>query len=82
MKLNQFTVVKDLDIYDKVGYGSAHDEYIPFSIRKGELHFNGQKSPFPGILHVEFVKVSKILIKRNLLCLRANLHTYFNHAHP
>ena len=27
IRVNQFTVIKDLDIYDKVGYGIAHDEY-------------------------------------------------------
>eukprot|EP00795_Rhopilema_esculentum_P015276 gene15275-6487_t len=56
IKINQFPVVKDLDIYDKVGYGIAHDEYIPFSIKKGTLKVGKQKAPFPGQLHVEFVK--------------------------
>ena len=56
IRINQFTVIKDLDIYDRVGYGIAHDEYIPFSIRKGNLMVGKQKAPFPGQLHVEFVK--------------------------
>lgn len=29
------TIVSDLDIFDKVGKGVAHDEYIPFRIQKG-----------------------------------------------
>ena len=29
------TVVSDLDIFDKVGRGIAHDEYVPFQISKG-----------------------------------------------
>eukprot|EP00794_Sanderia_malayensis_P013980 gene13980-15438_t len=56
VRINQFTVVKDLDIYDKVGYGIAHDEYIPFTIKKGTIIVGKQKAPFPGQLHVEFVK--------------------------
>lgn len=30
-------VVSDLDIFDKVGRGVAHDEYIPFTILSGKL---------------------------------------------
>ncbi len=66
VRMNQFLVAKDLDIYDKVGYGVAHDEYIPFIIRKGNLFVGNQKAPFPGQLHVEFVKVlffSSFLLK-------------------
>lgn len=29
------TIVSDLDIFEKVGRGVAHDEYIPFKISKG-----------------------------------------------
>lgn len=57
IRINEFTVIKDLDIYEKVGYGIAHDEYIPFSIKKGQIIIGKQKAPFPGQLHVEFVKV-------------------------
>ena len=53
-------VIKDLDIYDRVGYGVAHDEYIPFSIRNGQLKFGPHSSPFSGSLYVEFVKVCLI----------------------
>jgi len=56
IRVNQFTVIKDLDIYDKVGYGIAHDEYVPFSIKKGTLIVGSHKAPFPGQLHVEFSK--------------------------
>ena len=30
-------VVQQLDIYDKVGKGVAHDEYIPFTVNKGQI---------------------------------------------
>lgn len=57
VRLNhQHMVIKDLDIYDRVGYGAAHDEYIPFSLRNGQLKFGPHSSPFPGTLYVEFVK--------------------------
>ncbi|XP_057295354.1 malectin-A-like [Hydractinia symbiolongicarpus] len=57
VRLNhQHVVIKDLDIYDRVGYGVAHDEYVPFSIKRGELQVGPHTSPFPGTLYVEFVK--------------------------
>lgn len=34
------TIVTDLDIFEKVGKGVAHDEYIPFKISKGKTIFN------------------------------------------
>lgn len=30
-------IVSDLDIFDKVGRGFAHDEYIPFKVSKGKI---------------------------------------------
>jgi hypothetical protein len=30
---NGVTVIEDLDIYGHVEYATAHDEYIPFSIK-------------------------------------------------
>ena len=52
-------MIKDLDIYDKVGYGVAHDEYVPFSIKNGKLNIGQHSAPFSGSLFVEFVKVSR-----------------------
>lgn len=34
---HEHTVVSDLDIFDKVGRGIAHDEYIPFRISNGKF---------------------------------------------
>ncbi|MGH0168970.1 UNVERIFIED_CONTAM: hypothetical protein FKN15_055800 [Acipenser sinensis] len=56
VKLNSHFVVKDLDIFDKVGHSTAHDEIVPFSIVKGKLSVNGEVSTFNGKLTVEFVK--------------------------
>lgn len=50
-------VVKDLDIFDRVGHSTAHDEIIPMSIKKGKLSVQGEVSTFTGKLHIEFVKV-------------------------
>ena len=57
MKVNSVIVVQQLDIYDKVGKGVAHDEYIPFTVNKGQILVGQELIRFPGNLHVEFVKV-------------------------
>ncbi|EDV20186.1 uncharacterized protein TRIADDRAFT_4592, partial [Trichoplax adhaerens] len=49
-------VIKGLDIYHKVGKGTAHDEYIPFKISHKSLLINDESSPFKGVLTVEFIK--------------------------
>lgn len=51
-------MVKDLDIFDRVGHSTAHDEIIPMSIRKGKLSVHGEVSTFTGKLYIEFVKVT------------------------
>lgn len=42
---------------DRVGHSTAHDEIVPFSIRRGKLSVQGEVSTFNGKLTVEFVKV-------------------------
>ena len=54
---NEHVVVRDLDIFGKVGKAMAHDEYIPFTINDGMLEVQGERSPFHGTLSIEFVKV-------------------------
>lgn len=61
MRLNGHVVVKDLDIFDRVGHSTAHDEIIPMSIRKGKLSVLGEVSTFTGKLYIEFVKVTLLL---------------------
>lgn len=52
------TIVPDLDIYDRVGNGIAHDEYIPFTVNKGRLYYNEEESDIRGgKIRVEFIKV-------------------------
>lgn len=51
------TIVADLDIFEKVGRGVAHDEYVPFRISKGRLFVNGEESDIKGgRIRVEFIK--------------------------
>lgn len=61
VRLNGHVVVKDLDIFDRVGHSTAHDEFVPFSIRRGKLSVQGEVSTFNGKLTVEFVKVPFLL---------------------
>ncbi|KAK9391447.1 malectin [Crotalus adamanteus] len=56
VRLNGHMVVKDLDIFDRVGHSTAHDEIIPISIKKGKLSVQGEVSTFTGKLNIEFVK--------------------------
>ncbi|XP_059057098.1 malectin-A [Achroia grisella] len=51
------TIVADLDIFDKVGRGVAHDEFIPYSIKNGKLYYNEEESDIRGgKIKVEFIK--------------------------
>ncbi|CAL8343331.1 unnamed protein product [Lota lota] len=56
VRLNGHVVVKDLDIFERVGHSTAHDEIVPFSVRRGKLSVQGEVSTFNGKLTVEFVK--------------------------
>lgn len=51
------TIVADLDIFDQVGRGVAHDEYVPFSVVNGKLIYNEEESDIRGgKIRVEFIK--------------------------
>ncbi|XP_034951825.1 malectin-A [Chelonus insularis] len=51
------TVVTDLDIFEKVTRGVAHDEYVPFKVQKGKLIYNDEESDIlGGKIRVEFIK--------------------------
>lgn len=55
--LNGAIVVNELDIFDKVGRGVAHDEYVGFQIRAGKILINGKAQPFSNEIRIEFIKV-------------------------
>ena len=53
------TIVADLDIFDRVGRGVAHDEYVTFTVSQGRLYFNDEESDIRGgKIRVEFIKVA------------------------
>lgn len=59
VELNGQTVVEDLDIFERVGKGVAHDEIVPFSIRGRQVHVGDTLVPFNGKISVAFKKGSK-----------------------
>lgn len=50
-------MVQDLDIFAVAGLGIAHDELIPFSVRKGTFRVGQESSTFDGTLAIEFLRV-------------------------
>lgn len=51
------TVVSDLDIFALVGRGTAHDEYVYFSISGGKLFYKEEESEIRGgKVLIEFIK--------------------------
>ncbi|XP_063700224.1 malectin [Culicoides brevitarsis] len=51
------TVVADLDIFSLVGRGTAHDEYIYFSVSRGKLYYKEEESEIRnGKIRIEFIK--------------------------
>lgn len=50
-------VISDLDIFGQVGRGTAHDEYISFSVSHGKLMYKEEESEIRGRhVKVEFIK--------------------------
>ncbi len=56
--LNDVVVIKDLDIFGRVGRGVAHDEVVGFKIRSNKLIIDGKAQAFTNEVRVDFVKVS------------------------
>jgi hypothetical protein len=56
----QLRIVKDLDIFAAVGWGTAHDVYVEFSISAGKtgktLQVNGEVADIDDSFSVDFVK--------------------------
>lgn len=51
------TVIADLDIFQQVGRGTAHDEYIYFSVSRGRLFYKEEESEIrAGKIRIEFIK--------------------------
>lgn len=51
------TIASDLDIFERVGRGVAHDEYIEFEVKDGKILYEGDESEISaGKIRVEFIK--------------------------
>uniref|UniRef100_A0ABD2VVF1 Malectin domain-containing protein n=1 Tax=Trichogramma kaykai TaxID=54128 RepID=A0ABD2VVF1_9HYME len=51
------TVVTELDIFERVGRGIAHDVYVPIKVQNGKLIYNEEESDIlGGKIRVEFIK--------------------------
>ena len=51
------TIASDLDIFERVGRGAAHDEYIEFEVRQGRIVYENEESELTrGKMRVEFIK--------------------------
>lgn len=58
-------MVTDLDIFERVGRGVAHDEYVPFRVQDGKLIYNDEESDIlAGKIRVEFIKVITLSVRR------------------
>ena len=52
------TIASDLDVFERVGRGVAHDEYIEFEVKSGKILFEGDETEITrGKMRVEFIKV-------------------------
>jgi hypothetical protein len=51
------TILADLDIFNQVGRGNAHEEYIYFSVSRGRLYYKEEESEIRGgKIRIEFIK--------------------------
>lgn len=51
------TIASDLDVFERVGRGVAHDEYIEFEVKSGKILFEGDETELTrGKMRVEFIK--------------------------
>ncbi|XP_062549095.1 malectin-A [Armigeres subalbatus] len=67
---NRHMVVTDLDIFSLVGKGTAHDEYVYFTVSRGRLYFKEEDSEIRGgKVKLEFLKGYKDNPKINAIVL-------------
>lgn len=67
---NRHMVVTDLDIFSLVGRGTAHDEYVYFTVSRGRLYFKEEDSEIRGgKVKLEFLKGYKDNPKINAIVL-------------
>ena len=55
------TIASDLDIYEKVGRGVAHDEVIEFEVNEDKILHRGANTDLTqGLMRIEFIKVRQL----------------------
>ena len=71
MVLNgDLTIASDLDVYERVGRGVAHDEYIEFEVKSGKILYNEDETEITrGKMRVEFIKTYRDNPKVNAIIL-------------
>ena len=77
------TIASDLDVFERVGRGVAHDEYIEFEIKDGKILYEGEESEIhAGKIRVEFIKSYRDNPKVNaIIVLKGSLNgNYFRHT--
>lgn len=69
------TIASDLDVFERVGRGVAHDEYIEFEIKDGKILYDSDESEISaGKIRVEFIKSYRDNPKVNaIIVLRGSL---------
>lgn len=66
----EHTVISDLDIFQQVGRGVAHDEYVYFSVSRDRLYYKEDESEIrDNKIRVEFIKGNRDNPKVNALVL-------------
>ncbi len=64
------TIASDLDVFERVGRGVAHDEYIEFEVKDGKILYEGDESEITaGKMRVEFIKIYRDNPKVNAIIL-------------
>lgn len=71
------TIASDLDVFERVGRGVAHDEYIEFEVKDGKILYENDESEISaGKIRVEFIKVILNLLIKELYISNGSFSPY------
>ena len=71
------TIASDLDVFERVGRGVAHDEYIEFEVKDGKILYENDESEISaGKIRVEFIKVILNLLIKELYISNVSFSPY------
>ena len=84
LDMNGLKVIKELDIYERVGFGAAYDECIEFKLNKSAktLTVGKESVPYDGQLILRFVAVVDNPKVNALLVAKGTLADYRRHQRP